>query len=67
MLKKTKYSVCFHLMNRIQGKITTQRPESFERVVKFEYFGTTLTNQNPSHEGTDEQIELRECLLLFGP
>jgi hypothetical protein len=65
--ENTKYNVCLHLMNRMHDKITTLRPESFERAAKFEYFGSTLTNQTSSHEGTDEQIGIGECLLLFGP
>ena len=36
---------------------------SIERVEEFKYLGKTLTNQNSIQE---EQIEVRECLLLFG-
>jgi hypothetical protein len=36
---------------------------SFERVEDFKYLGTNLTYQNSVQE---EQIEVREFLLLFG-
>ena len=39
---------------------------STERVEEFKYLGTTLTNKNSIQEETGEQIEVRECLLLFG-
>jgi hypothetical protein len=35
---------------------------SFERVEEFKYLGKTLTNQNSIQE---EQIQVRECSLLF--
>jgi hypothetical protein len=34
---------------------------SIERVEEFKYLGTRLTNQN-----SIQQIEARQCLLLFG-
>ena len=39
---------------------------SIERVEEFKYLGTTLTNKNSIQEQIKEQIEVKECLLLFG-
>ena len=39
---------------------------SIERVEEFKYLGTTLTNKNSIQEEIKLQIEVRECLLLFG-
>ena len=41
---------------------------TIERVEEFKYLGTTLTNKNSIQEEikSREQIEVGECLLLFG-
>jgi hypothetical protein len=40
--------------------------KSFERAEQFKYLETTLTNRNSIQEEIKEQIEVGECLLLFG-
>jgi hypothetical protein len=39
---------------------------SFVSVEEFKYLGTTLTIQNSVPEEIKEEIEVKECLLLFG-
>ena len=38
----------------------------FERVEEFKYLGKAITNQNSIQEEIKGQMEVRECLLLFG-
>jgi hypothetical protein len=59
--EKTKYMIMSCHQNSGQNQNIRIANESFEKVAKFKYVRTTLTNQNDIHN------EIRECLLLFSP
>jgi hypothetical protein len=48
--EKTKYMIMSRHQNSGQNQNTMIANESFENVEKFKYLGTTLTNQNDSHD-----------------
>ena len=52
--------------NAGRGQSVKIDSSSIERVEEFKYLGTTLTNQNSIQEEIKWDIEVRECLLLFG-
>ena len=60
---KTKYMIMSRYQNAGRSHGMKIDNSFIERVGEFKYLGTTLTNQNSIQE---EQIEVRECLLLFG-
>jgi archaellum component FlaC len=47
--EKTKYMIMSRHSNSGQNQNIRRANESFENVTKFKYLGTTLTNQNDSH------------------
>jgi phage gp29-like protein len=49
-VEMTKYMVMSFYPNSGQNQNITIANESFKKVAKFKYLGTTLTNQNDSHD-----------------
>jgi hypothetical protein len=48
--EKTKYMIMSRHRNSGQNQNIRRTNESFEKVVRFKYLGTTLTNQNDIHD-----------------
>ena len=63
---KTKYMVVSRDQRAERNHSVKIDSNSFDGVEEFKYLGTTLTNQNCIQVGSQEQIEVGECLLLFG-
>jgi hypothetical protein len=60
--EKSKYMLMSHSQKIGQKHSIKIANRSLEDVAKFKYLGTTLTDQNCTHE----EIKSRECLLPFG-
>jgi hypothetical protein len=54
--EKTKYMIISRHPNSGQNKSIKITNESFEKVVKFKYLGTTLTNQNNINDGIKSRL-----------
>ena len=61
---QVKYMLMFREQNSGQNHKIEIGNKSFEKLAKFKYFGTTITNRNCRH---GEHIKLWECLLPFSP
>jgi hypothetical protein len=48
--EKTKYMIMSRHQNSEQNQNVRTANESFEKVAKFKYLGTTLTNENDIHD-----------------
>jgi hypothetical protein len=64
--EKTKYMIMSRHPNSGQNQNIRIANESLEKVAKFKYLGTTLTNKNDIHDEIRE-FKFRECLLFFSP
>jgi hypothetical protein len=54
--EKTKYMFISHHLNSGQNQTIRIANESFEKVTKFKYLGTTLTNQNDIHDDIKSRL-----------
>jgi hypothetical protein len=55
--EKTKYMIMSRHPNSGQNQNIRTANESFEKVTKFKYFGTTLTNQNDIHNEIKSRLK----------
>jgi hypothetical protein len=62
--KKTKYIIKFRHQNSEQNQNIRIGKESFEKLGKFKYLGTTLTNQNDIHDGIKSTL-IRGILAII--
>jgi hypothetical protein len=56
--EKTKYMIMFHHPNLGQNQHIRIANETFQKVAKFKYLGTTLTNQNYIHDENKSRLKL---------
>jgi sorting nexin-29 len=54
--EKTKYMIMSRYPNSGQNQNIRTANESFEKVAKFKYLGTTLTNQNDIHDEIESRL-----------
>jgi hypothetical protein len=62
--EKTEYMIMSHHPNSGQNQNIRTANESFENVVKFELFATTLTNQNDIHDEIKSRLNSRMFAII---
>jgi hypothetical protein len=59
--EKTKYMIMYRHPNSGQNQTIRTANESSEKVAKFKYLGTTLTNQNDIHNEIKSRLNLENA------
>jgi hypothetical protein len=59
--EKAKYMIMSHYPNSGQNQNIRIANESFQKVAKFRYLGTTLTNQNDIHDEIKSRLNQRNA------
>jgi hypothetical protein len=65
--EKTKYMIMSHYPNSGQNQNIRIANESFEKVAKFKYLETTLTNWNDIHDEIKSGLNSGNACYLFSP